>query len=427
LIRHPENVFMKTNGTRFLIFVIFLYLFVVILSFTTHAQPEYDFTTKTHIGGTDRQVGGLYRFSNVKPGIDAIVTITALTGGVTLDDIDGNSGFKEALQPVIRVPAASSGYAELTIAFVTTATFTPQTMLEVPLTCIDVDGRLFGGLACTEFDQVRRTPGMYADFNMTGGELLITFDPTWVTGTNIGIIDYPGVDTMAKQAMFSTVSSNVSSMTVRVGATNLSAGSQQRLRSIYFKRFTYANSFLSKSSLLDFRGMERNKKVQLEWSLISDHAVRTVIIEKNAANSGFKSIGEVWVDANKAQGAFRFSDNESISGNTLYRLKLVAANGSVSYSTILSFRTADATEGSFKIYPSSIQSNATMNISAAQAGNAVFEIVDYAGRIVRRKSVNVQEGTNTIQLNDMSGVHSGNYIAVLRIDKNTYSQKIVKQ
>lgn len=419
---------MKTNGTRILVIALFLYLFLVVVSFSSFAQPEYTFKGKSLISGSDRTVGAVYRFSNVKPGVDGIVTITNLTGGLTLEDIDGGSGFDEALQPIIRIPALSTGYAEFTIDFVQSGTFTPQTMLEVPLTCIDVDGRMFSGLPVSEFDQVKKSPGVYVDFNLLGGELNIGFDLNWITGTNVGIIDYPGVDTMAKQAMFSTISANVTQMTVRTGAINLTTSSQQRLRSIYFKRFSYANSYLAKPALLSFSGVEKSKKVDLQWQLQSEHSINTVVVEKSKNGSSFSAIGEVWVNTDaKNNGTFRYADNETIQTNTLYRLKMVAANGNVQYSNILSFKSHGSDNSSFKIYPSAIQNSATMNVSAGKAGNGVFELVDYAGRIVHRQNVTVQQGTNNIQLTSISNVVGGNYVAVLKMDNNTYTQKILKK
>ncbi len=45
--------------------------------------------------------------------------------------------------------------------------------------------------------------------------------------------------------MFSVVNSNISSVVLRVGADNKSNSSLERLRSIYFQKFTYPNSVLN--------------------------------------------------------------------------------------------------------------------------------------------------------------------------------------
>jgi hypothetical protein len=319
--------------------------------------------------GTDKLVGAKYRFTSVRPGIDAIVTITAITGGLAINQFDGSSGFKEAFQPVIDLPAHSNGYAEFKIDFVTAGTFTLRIMNEVPATCIDVDGRMRGGFPINEFDMIKKSPGVYVDYNLLGGELTVTYNATWIIGTNISTIDYPGVDTLAKQAMFSTVQSSISSMTIRVGANNQSAGVEQRLRSVYFKKFTYPNSFLAKSALLSFRGVEKNKKVELQWELQNENKLSSVIIEKSNTSSSFRTIGEVVVGNNIK---FNFTDNEVLDGNALYRLKLINLNGKIEYSNILVFRNNDQSASSFKIYPSAIKSSASMNVKSNKTGTAIF-------------------------------------------------------
>ncbi len=111
-------------------------LICIIISFTQHvqAQPDYDFRLPVLESGTGYNVGATYRFSNTKPGIDALVTITGYSGGLILEDIDGGSGFVEAFQPVIRIPAFSSGYIDFTIVFVIGGTSTPMLQTEVPAT-----------------------------------------------------------------------------------------------------------------------------------------------------------------------------------------------------------------------------------------------------------------------------------------------------
>ena len=418
---------MKTNCTRFLFVVVFIYLLVFLVSFRASAQPDYDFSNGSLMSGTDLTVGATYRFTTVKPGVDAIVTITNITNGLTLNSVDGPSGFKEALQPVIQVPAGVSAYAELLITFVTAGTTTPQTMLEVPLTCIDVDGRMIGGAPINEFDMVRKSTGIYVDYGLLGGELNISYDPNWIIGTNTGTIDYPAVDTVAKQAMFSTVSSNISSIVVRVGADNKTSSSQQRLRSIYFKKFTYMHSFLAKSPLVSFRGWEKNENVELNWQLEQNNTIQTIIIEK-ANGSAYNAIGQYFLNAGNGKiENFKYTDSKLSTGNNIYRLKMISMNGEVSYSNVLSFRSSTKDNGNFKVYPSAIQTAATVNVKANKSGTAILELVDYAGRIVKKQQITVQEGMNNIAVNNLSELMAGNYVAVLKIDNNIYNQKIMKQ
>lgn len=241
---------MKTNCT--LIKVALFSLFILILHTSVLAQTKYDFRNSSKISGTDRQVGALYRFPNVRAGVDALVTITAITGGLTINTLDAtSSGFAEAFQPTITLPAHSKGYAEFSIVFVTNGTSTPLTQSEIPVTPIDVDGQ---SGQVYEYDEIFRSSSSYVDYNLLGNELNISYPSTnKVVGTNTAGIDYPSIDTTAKQVMFTVVNANTTTLVIRTGADNRSNSSQQRLRSLYFQKFNYPNSILA---MLDNPGQQ---------------------------------------------------------------------------------------------------------------------------------------------------------------------------
>jgi hypothetical protein len=240
-----KNWLMKTNGFSIGSFTVALLLLFLLFGAPANGQARYNFRNAVKISGTDRQVGALYRFSNVRSGVDALVTITAITGGLIINTLDGtSSGFDEALQPIITLPARSKGYAEFTILFVTAGTSTPMVQTEVPITPIDIDG-ITGDIY--EFDEIFLSGSSYVDYNMIGNEIALTFPAAnRVVGTNTRGITYNGVDTTAKECMFSVVSASISTLVVRVGADNKeNHTSDQRLRSLYFQKFTYPNSVLN--------------------------------------------------------------------------------------------------------------------------------------------------------------------------------------
>src|SRR5688572_4267048 len=111
-------IFMKANGTRFFVYALLAELLFLLLTISVNAQPEFDFSNGSLVSGTQRTTGAVYRFTQVRPGVDAFVRIANLTNGVSLNDIDGaGSGFRRAFQPVLQVPAHTNGYAEFSISF----------------------------------------------------------------------------------------------------------------------------------------------------------------------------------------------------------------------------------------------------------------------------------------------------------------------
>lgn len=170
---------MKANGTpqpsyrRSLYFILFVLLFL--LSKFCFSQPNYNFSSGTLITRPHRQVGASYRFTNVKPGFNALVSITAISASVTETEMDGASGYPEALQPTLDVALNTSGYMEVQFVFLDAGTSTPAIQQEIPGTCIDVDGLKDNdglGNPVNEFDKINLGGG-YRDYDMLAGELLV--------------------------------------------------------------------------------------------------------------------------------------------------------------------------------------------------------------------------------------------------------------
>ncbi|MEO8582228.1 MAG: hypothetical protein ABI415_00455 [Flavitalea sp.] len=238
---------MKTNVSNFKMLPLPLLILMVCFSVQGFSQPDYIFKNSTLYSGTNLQVGAKYKFTNVKPGVDAYLTITVITPGVVITQLDGSSGYTEAIQPTLTIPANTNGYAEYNIQFVTAGTLTPLIQSSVSVTGIDIDGVNNYDSAnhdLHEFDAIDVNSSVVG-FSTLGGELSIGQSGTWFTATNIGGVDYGGRDTAAKAVMFTVEGTNISSLNFRTGINNQTNNSATRLASIYFRRFVYPNSTLA--------------------------------------------------------------------------------------------------------------------------------------------------------------------------------------
>ena len=208
---------MKTNSTLFsnkpvqLLIAFFFPLFAFAqIGFLGGGLPDYDFRNPVLISGTALKAGAQYRFSNVRVGTDALVKIVTLAN-IAISNLDGPGGYVEAFQPIIEIPAYKVGFAEFHFTFVTAGTANPAIQPLVPATPIDVDGMVSGGKKLFEFDQIKMGALQLIDFNMAGGELLVSSTiGGWITGKNVAAIDYPSIDTSAQRVMFTVFSSGIS-------------------------------------------------------------------------------------------------------------------------------------------------------------------------------------------------------------------------
>ena len=414
--------------TKFYLKLLNSLLILVSSLFTLSAKAQSDFRFENAVleSGTALQTGAIYRFSNVRVGTDAIVTIMGFTNGATLDSFDRvSTGYQEAFQPIVRVPRRQNGYAEFKVDFVTAGTNTLVVQPSVSASPIDVDGEVLPGDTLFETDQLNLGGGL-VDYDATTTQLAITTSGNWIIARNVGGIEYSGIDTNASAVRFTVTNSNISSLTLRMGEDNRSNNNRSRNRSVYFKKYSYSNSSLPALSLLSFRGAEKNKRVELQWELLKEHGLTKVYIERSNNNNRFEIIAEVWppTDAYSSR-YFRFNDN-SFNGTVGYRLKMITANNKIEYSNILLFRENEQVENQFKIYPSNIETSATVSMKADKATNAVFQLVDYSGKIISQKNILLKQGNNSVLITDLGNIHTGNYVAVVKVDHKSYSQKVVR-
>lgn len=388
------------------------------------AQPDYYFQKPVLESGTDLQEGSVYRFSEVKPGVDALVGVIKFHGGVSLYSIDENwTGFDEAFQPFIYCPPSTDGYVEFDIRFVKAGTNNTFNQKEVPVTPIDVDGGLKADLF--EQDQIKIENG-YVDYDLLGNRLdLKTQGGGWFKAKDVTGVALDGIDTTDKQAMFTVVNANVDVLHIKMGANNTDTKNDDvRYRSVYFKKFLYPNNFLlSAACLKSFTGVSKNNQVNLQWTLACNHQFKTIVVEKSLTPGGFATAGEVVLtDAD----AYAFNDNAPGAVN-YYRLKMTTYNNKVEYSNILVFKTENHGKQSFKVYPSVVNDNATVSVIAGSKEQSSFQLVDLSGRTVYQQAIVLQAGNNNISINGLNGLPNGSYIATVKTGATINSQQIIKQ
>jgi hypothetical protein len=406
---------------------IILAIIALFVTLSVSAQPSYYFTNDSLVSGTDKQQGAIYRFTSVKSGVDALVTIDTLTGGLTIDSLDVSTlGFSAAFQPQIRIGAHSSGYAQFNIQFVAAGTSTPMAQINMPITSIDIDGTIAPNDTLAEFDEINLAlTGTIYD-NPSTTQLSVTSSGSWITGKNVGGVEYTGVDTLGKDVMFTVVNPSTTSFKVRTGVDNRSNGAASRNSSVFFQKFTYPNAILPMSSLTNFTGNAKDNSVKLEWTLASENTLQAVTLEKSNNGSDYDAVSEFWVniDDNKNGSDFHYTD-DAAQKVVYYRLKMVSESGNVEYSNILNFTTASAEVNKFKVYPTLISSTATINFSADKANTGTLQLVDYTGRVVYHQQVQLADGYNNISISNFGNLPTGNYIAVLRTSDRIYNQKVM--
>ena len=412
----------KTNPKKLiLISIIFL------LTQTTQAQPDYVFTGGILESGTDLQIGAVYRFKDVKPGIDGIITILDMTGGMTLAQLDGPSGFDEAFQPYINCAPSQRGYVEFQLDFVFGGTTDPAVMAEVPLTAIDIDGWVFPDENLYELDQFEMSSAYYEQYDLLGVDVQMEHLGNWASVMNVNAVTYDGIDTIQKNVMFTAVHAGITSTRFRVGADNRSTNGMQRLRSIYFKKFYFNTGLLAAPTVKAFNSVTGQNLVRLNWELAGGSKLRNVTVEKSSDARNFSAISTTTVTYSE-MGQKQYFEDLNASGTAIYyRLRLTDMEGRSSYSNVLVVKLKGSNATGFKVYPNIVQSSTTINMVSASRQEASISIVDLSGRILRKNQVSMQTGTNNMQINDLEKLSRGQYYVVIDLPGNRYTQPFIKK
>jgi hypothetical protein len=414
---------MKTNFTLTAV-ITFVVLTFVTLFTRAQVTSQFNFSaTPILISGTANEVGAQYRFSNVATGTDALVTIASATGGAYVDIFDDNDlTMPEAFSPRVHIPAFSTGLVSFKFDFVKAGTTTGFNQDSINVTAIDIDG----GAELKEIDMIE-VGGGTMEYMAANPEISVTQNGNVFTAKNMAGNEYPSVDTSAKVVMFTVKKTNVKTFTYSCGAENNSAAGISRQKSTYFKSFNYAGSLLP-VKYTSFDAVTTENTVNLKWTTENEINNHHYEVEQSLNGTTFKTIGLV-LDAENPSSltkTYRFKDYVAGATAVYYRLKQVDNDGKFSYSNVLAvrFKAADVT---MQVSPNPFVENLNVRFAATSYAAAEVQIISANGQKVMVQQTTVTKGYNTVQVNGLSKLAPGMYVAQLIINGTvTATQKIIK-
>jgi hypothetical protein len=422
---------MKKQNSYLNPFVIFLILmFSSLISFSqsttaTPPPPDYSFSTYSLVSGTDKAVGAVYKFTNVKTGFDALVTITnAVNATLAVVDQTG-TGWNAAFQPSVTVNTLKTGYIDFRIDFVLAGTNIAAPQPQVAITALDIDGFNYSASEeLHEFDQFDMGPNAYAEYNFMGTDIKVNFAGTAVKGTNVAGIEYVGIN-LSPNVMFTAFKSTVSTIFVRSGAINKALYDVTRQRSLYFARFPYpASIVLAATDLKAFNGNIIQKRfAHLNWELAKNNSIEKIDIEHSTNAGSFEVLQTI---SKPQEGVSEFTDCKTSTGNNYYRIKLYEASGKFNYSNTIKIVTVPAEAANMQIFPVICNTKTSVSLTGQQKCSARLELKDYNGRLLISKPIIINKGNNLFDVELNTSVPNGTCIVSIITDKQIYSSIIIK-
>lgn len=404
---------------------------LLLINLVCHAQPDFSFRTYSKESGKDREPGSSYRFFNVKPGYDAIVTYVSAVNGATLDTLDQvGSGFQEGFQPLVRVPAHKNGYLVFQISFVVTLTNTSATLPVVNHTAIDVDGHQLPGDSLYEWEAVNMGNGSVIDYMGINPAVSVTQQGQWITGKNVEGVEYNLIDTMAKNAMFTVTNKNISQYQLRVGVDNRSGSDVSRQRSAYFKKFAFTSSVLPVTLTSFTASLNNNSKVDLTWTTATEMNLSHFVVEKSIDGINYTDKGIVFAMGNTTEKqTYKMNDN---IGNDraqviYYRLRSIDLDGKsqLSETRIIRVGKGNTDQVSILTYPNPVSNEVRITVPAEwQNKKVTYEIFNLNGQTMKKTEVANSSQTQAMSLLNFA---PGFYSVRATCEGQSAVQKIIKQ
>ncbi len=419
---------MKTNFTPFRYFVL-----VIALQFLTSdikADNLYNFnfnSTPVLVSGTNLAVGAKYQFLNVATGTQAIVTIMSATGGATVIMIDDNSlTMPEAFSPQVRIPANSTGMVEFKIEFFTGSgnSNNPRIIDTLRATAMDIDGNN----NLHEMDALNMGGGVVSYLSNTL-EINVAQASTEFLATNIAGNEYGGVDTSAKEVMFTVTNTAISSFTYKAGGNNQASSAVTRQKGIYFKGFNY---LIMPVKYLSFDAVVNGESVLLKWITAQELNHSHFEVERSFDMNSYNTAGLVLdgFTTNGSGKSYQFKDNSAqLKGRSMvyYRLKQVDIDGKVTYSKVLAVRLQAKSDVTMQVSPNPFVEDITIRFASTENATAQIRITNLAGQTMLSKQSTITKGYNNIKIESLSGLAAGMYMVQLTMNGTVINnQKLIK-
>jgi len=182
--------------------------------------------------------------------------------------------------------------------------------------------------------------------------------------------------------------------------------------------------------LAAFSAQESDCEVELNWRTHTETDFSHFEVQKSSDGNNYTTIATIQSRGNNAVGAsYNFTD-EQLTESNYYRLKMVDNDGLVEYSEmrIISSDCAGVITIS-DVYPNPVKNTGSKVrfTSSTNDDNAKIIIMDVLSRVVTQQTLQVNEGTNVIDL-EMPRLNAGTYYLMLQGDNwQTGVVRFIKQ
>jgi hypothetical protein len=157
-------------------------------------------------------------------------------------------------------------------------------------------------------------------------------------------------------------------------------------------------------------GRRQGSNHLLNWKVTCATSPRAAItLERSSDGRNYSGLYTITADAARCQQPFDYIDANLLKGMNYYRLKIVDADGKITYSTTVALLNAVKGFDIISIAPNPVvTNNFKLNVASAQGGEMELVIFDMQGRLVNKQTLSLIAGFNSMPVN-ISNLSRGTY------------------
>ena len=171
--------------------------------------------------------------------------------------------------------------------------------------------------------------------------------------------------------------------------------------------------------LLSINAVNAGSRNRIDWTTGEELKSDYMLLQRSADGANYTDLSRI--EAKGTPSAYSYWDEKPVTGLNHYRLKMVDAAGTFSYSQVV---TATVKGGAFTVeaYPNPVSEVLTVKVYGNAAANATVTITDVTGKVVR--VVSVENNQASIKMGSLA---HGTYMVKYSDSEHTQVIKVNKQ
>ncbi len=159
-----------------------------------------------------------------------------------------------------------------------------------------------------------------------------------------------------------------------------------------------------------FTGSKQGSNHLLNWKVTCNATPKaTMVLERSGDSRNFSGINTIVADAARCDQPFNYTDVQPLKGMNYYRLKMIDADVKITYSSIVALLNEVKGFDIISIAPNPVVTdNFKLNVASAQAGKMEIIIFDMQGRLMKKQTISLIAGFNSLPVN-VGNLAAGTY------------------